>query len=207
MSDSCENKNVNTQDVSARYRLILWVALVLNAVMFFVEFLGGKSAESNALLADSIDFFGDAANYGLSLFVLSGSLLVRSRTAWLKGVCMALFGFFVIGRALWSIQNGATPEPFTMGWIGLLALIVNVAVAAMLFAYRTGDANMRSVWLCSRNDAVGNIAVMFAGLAVWYFTSKWPDLIVAIGMGVLALSSAWQVLQHANAEMNEHHTD
>ena len=178
---------------------------MLNATMFFVEFLGGKSAESNALLADSIDFFGDAANYGLSLFVLSGSLLVRSRTAWFKGLCMALFGIFVIGRALWSIQNGLVPEPFTMGWIGLLALAVNVAVAAMLFAYRTGDANMRSVWLCSRNDAIGNIAVMLAGLAVWYFTSKWPDLIVAIGMGMLALSSAWQVLRHAKTEINGHH--
>ena len=202
MSDSCHSHS-SPNDTSARYRSILWIALVLNAAMFFVEFLGGKSAESNALLADSIDFFGDAANYGLSLFVLSGSMLMRSRTAWLKGLCMALFGFFVIGRALWSIQNGATPEPFTMGWIGLLALMVNVLVAAMLYAYRTGDANMRSVWLCSRNDAIGNIAVMLAGLAVWYFTSKWPDLIVAIGMGVLALSSSWQVLRHAKSEMSE----
>jgi Co/Zn/Cd efflux system component len=203
MSDSCQQHSL-VNHTSARYRLILWVALVLNAAMFFVEFWGGKSAESNALLADSIDFFGDAANYGLSLFVLSGSLLVRSRTAWFKGLCMALFGFFVIGRALWSIQNGATPEPFTMGWIGLLALVVNVAVAAMLYAYRTGDANMRSVWLCSRNDAIGNIAVMLAGLAVWYFVSKWPDFIVAIGMGMLALSSAWQVLRQAKTEMNGH---
>lgn len=200
MSDSC-HQHSQAGDTSARYRSILWIALVLNAAMFFVEFLGGKSAESNALLADSIDFFGDAANYGLSLFVLSGSVLMRSRTAWLKGLCMALFGFFVIGRALWAIQNSPAPEPFTMGWIGLLALVVNVAVAAMLYAYRTGDANMRSVWLCSRNDAIGNIAVMLAGLAVWYFISKWPDFIVAIGMGLLALSSSWQVLRHARAEL------
>lgn len=204
MSDSC-HQHSQAGDTSARYRSILWIALVLNAAMFFVEFLGGKSAESNALLADSIDFFGDAANYGLSLFVLSGSMLIRSRTAWLKGLCMALFGIFVIGRALWSIQNGSMPEPFTMGWIGLLALAVNILVAAMLYAYRTGDANMRSVWLCSRNDAIGNLAVMLAGLAVWYFISKWPDFIVAIGMGMLALSSAWQVLRHAKTEINGHH--
>ncbi len=203
MSASCDHHSHEQDEklTDSKYRQILWVALVLNAAMFFVEFWSGRSANSNALLADSIDFFGDAANYGLSLFVLASSLQARARVAMAKALCMAVFGVFVIGRALWSIQNAPTPEALTMGWVGLLALAVNVLVAALLYGYRTGDANMRSVWLCSRNDALGNIAVIAAGAVVWLTANRWPDVVVAVGMGALALSSAWQVLRQARAEL------
>ncbi len=206
MSDSCQSDHCHTAtpagDASPRYRRILWVALLLNAAMFFVEFIGSSSSGSNALFADAIDFFGDAVNYGISLFVLGGTLLWRARTAWFKGLCMALFGAFVIGRALWLAYTGIAPEPVTMGWIGVLALLVNIGVALLLYAYREGDANMRSVWLCTRNDAIGNVAVIGVAVAVAFSASRFPDVIVSFGMGCLALQSAWLVMRQARAEMN-----
>ena len=126
----------------------------------------------------------------------------RARAAWFKGLCMALFGAFVIGRAVYLAYAGQAPEPFMMGWIGLLALAVNVGVALMLYTYREGDANMRSVWLCTRNDAIGNVAVIGAAIAVAFSASRWPDVLVSFGMGCLALQSAWLVMQQARAEMN-----
>jgi Co/Zn/Cd efflux system component len=169
--------------------------------MFFIELLGSKSSGSNALFADAIDFFGDAVNYGVALFVLARTLTVRARAAWFKALCMALFGAFVIGRALWLAYAGATPEPLLMGWIGSLALCVNVSAALLLYAYREGDANMRSVWLCTRNDAIGNVAVIAAAFAVAFTASRWPDVLVSLGMGCLALQSAWLVLRQAKKEM------
>jgi Co/Zn/Cd efflux system component len=186
---------------SPRYRKILWVALIINLAMFGIEIGAGFKSGSVSLLADAIDFFGDAANYGVSLAVLSAGLTLRSRAALLKGACMIGFGLFVLGRAAWMISQGGTPEAFAMGSIGLLALIANVAVAAMLYAYREGDANMRSVWLCSRNDAIGNIAVMLAALGVLGTSSAWPDLLVAGGMAALALSGGVSVVKQAMSEL------
>ena len=186
---------------SPRYRKILWAALIINLAMFGIEIGAGFKSGSASLLADAIDFFGDAANYGVSLAVLSAGLTLRSRAALLKGACMMGFGLFVLGRAGWMFSQGGTPEAFTMGSIGLLALISNVAVAAMLYAYREGDANMRSVWLCSRNDAIGNIAVMLAALGVLGSSSAWPDLLVAVGMAVLALSGGVSVVKQAVSEL------
>lgn len=196
---SHDNKSGNATD--SRYRRILWIALLLNATMFFVELVASKNSGSNALFADAIDFFGDAVNYGVSLFVLTGTLLMRARTAWLKGLCMALFGVFVMSRAVWLATAGTSPEPWLMGWIGVLALLVNVGVALLLYAYRDGDANMRSVWLCTRNDAIGNVAVIAAAVAVAFSASRWPDVVVSFGMGALALQSAWLVLREAQKEM------
>ncbi len=184
-----------------RYRKILWIALVLNVAMFFVELGAGFKSGSVSLLADAIDFFGDAANYGVTLAVLSSSLAWRAWAAVLKGLCMFGFGLFVLGWVSWSAMQGVMPEPATMGAIGLLALIVNVFVAALLYAYREGDANMRSVWLCSRNDAIGNIAVMLAALGVLGTHTAWPDLAVALVMGLLAISGGWSVLMHARREI------
>jgi cation diffusion facilitator family transporter len=186
---------------SPRYRRVLWIALVLNAAMFAVELMAGFRSGSVSLLADAIDFFGDAANYGVSLAVLTMALTWRARAAFVKGLCMLGFGLFVIGKALWAARTGTPPEAVTMGLISLLALAVNVGVAAMLYAWREGDANMRSVWLCSRNDAIGNIAVLAAALGVAGTHTAWPDLAVAMGMGALALSSAWSVLRQARAEL------
>jgi Co/Zn/Cd efflux system component len=205
MSDNCQSNHCHSasaaSDASPKYRRILWLALLLNTAMFFVEFLASQKSGSNALFADSIDFFGDAVNYGISLFVLGGTLLWRARTAWFKGLCMAAFGVFVIGHAVWLAYAGTTPEPLIMGWIGALALAVNVGVALMLYAYREGDANMRSVWLCTRNDVIGNVAVIAAAVAVGVSASRWPDLLVSFGMGCLALQSAWLVMRQAQAEM------
>jgi len=127
--------------------------------------------------------------------------VLRAKAALLKGACMLGFGLFALARAAWMFSQGTTPEAFTMGSIGLLALIANVAVAAMLYAYREGDANMRSVWLCSRNDAIGNIAVMLAALGVLSTGSAWPDLLVACGMAVLALTGGWSVIRQARGEI------
>ena len=186
---------------TGRYRIVLWAALVINAAMFVVEWGAGLSAGSVSLLADAVDFFGDAANYGVSLLVLGMALAWRARAALLKGAAMAMFGVFVLGRAAWSLAAGIVPEPLTMGTIGALALVANVAVAAMLFAWRGGDANMRSVWLCSRNDAIGNLAVMAAALGVFGTGSAWPDLGVAVVMGALALTAARTVIAQARAEL------
>lgn len=201
MSAQCGNSHNNNLANSPRYRKILWVALIVNLAMFVIEISAGFKSGSTSLLADAIDFFGDAANYGVSLAVLSAGVVLRARAALLKGVCMMAFGLFVLGRAAWMHSLGGTPEALTMGSIGFLALVANVAVAAMLYAYREGDANMRSVWLCSRNDAIGNIAVMLAALGVVGTGSAWPDLLVACGMAMLALTGGWSVLAQALREM------
>ncbi len=184
-----------------RYRRVLWAALLINAALFGVELAGGLYAQSVSLLADAVDFFGDAVNYGVSLLVLGMAPVWRARAAWAKGFSMGAFGVFVLGRALWSVGTGTVPEPLTMGVIGTLALVANVAVAGMLYAWREGDANMRSVWLCSRNDALGNLAVLGAALGVFGTGTGWPDLAVAAVMGVLALTAAASVLRQATAEL------
>jgi Co/Zn/Cd efflux system component len=203
MSESCCSHGGATPAASQspRYRRALWAALIINAAMFAVELVAGLHAGSVSLLADAVDFFGDAANYGISLLVLGMALTWRSRAALLKGLTMGVFGLFVLGRAAWSAATGVVPEPVTMGAIGALALLANVSVAAMLYAWREGDANMRSVWLCSRNDAIGNLAVMAAALGVFGTGSGWPDLAVAAIVGVLALSAARSVIQQARAEL------
>lgn len=186
---------------SPRYRRVLWAALFINAAMFVVEIAGGLSAGSVSLLADALDFFGDAANYAISLAVLGMALRWRARVALFKGLTMAGYGFFVLGRAAWLLGAGGLPEALTMGAVGLLALLANVAVAVMLYAWRDGDANMRSVWLCSRNDAISNLAVVLAALGVLGSGSAWPDLAVAAVMALLALSGAWSVIRQSLGEL------
>ncbi len=154
----CASTCSPSKKVSPRFRKALWIALVINALMFVVEILGGYKAQSVSLWADALDFAGDAANYALSLVVLSMSLYWRATAALLKGITMAAFGIFVIAKVVWSYFYGVSPEPMVMGAIGVMALIANVSVALMLYAFRDGDANMRSVWLCSRNDSIANIA-------------------------------------------------
>ena len=204
MSAHCCTPVAPTQTVvDPGYRKVLWIALVLNAIMFAVEFGASWTSGSVSLLADSIDFLGDASNYALSLAVLGMALSVRSKAAVVKAACMGGFGVFVLVRALWSWHAGVTPEPATMGVVGFIALAVNGGVAWTLYKFRTGDANMRSVWLCSRNDALGNLAVMLAALGIFATRSAWPDLLVAAGMGFLALSGAWSVLTHARSELRD----
>ncbi|MBI5899536.1 MAG: cation transporter [Rhodocyclales bacterium] len=201
MSTCCNNTCADAGGQNPRYRRALWIALIINALMFGVEFAGGVVAGSVSLLADAIDFAGDAANYGLSLAVLSMGLVWRARAALVKGLSMGAYGVFVLGKAAWTAHAGAVPEPLTMGAVALLALLANLAVAAMLYAFRDGDANMRSVWLCSRNDAIGNLAVMLAAAGVFGSGAGWPDWVVAIVMGGLALSAAYAVVAQARSEL------
>jgi Co/Zn/Cd efflux system component len=203
MSANCSHQDhaMLKQDTSPRYRRILWIALIVNALMFLVEIGAGLKSGSVSLLADSVDFFGDAANYGLALWALSLAAVWGSRVALLKGITMLLFGMAVLARTAWSAWAGEMPEAITMGAIGLLALAANLFVAALLYQYREGNANMRSVWLCTRNDAFGNIAVLFAGIAVWGSGSAWPDLIVASMMAVLAIHSGAQIIAQARTEI------
>jgi cation diffusion facilitator family transporter len=191
----------------ARYRKILWIALIVNATMFLVEIGAGVQAGSLSLLADAVDFAGDALNYAVSLAVLASALAWRARAAVFKALSMMGFGLYVLGAAIWSVWNGEVPQAMTMGVVALMALAANVAVAWMLYAFREGDANMRSVWLCSRNDAIGNVAVFMAALGVFGTGSAWPDLIVASLMAVLALHGGWTVLRQARGELIDKHVE
>ena len=184
-----------------RYRRVLWIALWVNAAMFAVELFAGYRAGSVALLADAIDFAGDAMNYGVSLAVLSAALAWRAQAARVKAASMMGFGMFVLAQALWSLFNGGVPDATTMGAIGGLALLANVGVAWLLYAFREGDANMRSVWLCTRNDALGNLVVMCAALGVFGTGSAWPDLAVAAFMASLAWHGGWTVWRQAGREL------
>jgi Co/Zn/Cd efflux system component len=186
-----------------RWKRVLWIALGLNLAMFAVELVAGLFAQSRSLQADALDFLGDGANYAISLGVAGLALQWRARAALLKGLTILLFGLGVLASALWGLFHGATPDAYAMGGIGLLALVVNLAVALMLFRYRAGDANMRSVWICSRNDAINNLLVIAAGLFVLATGSGLPDLLVAFVMALLGISGGWQVVRQALREMRE----
>lgn len=185
----------------SRFRRVLWIALIINAVMFGVELAGGLRADSASLLADSVDFLGDATNYGLSLVALALAPLWRSRAALTKGVTMGAYGIGVLSLTLYNIVHGSVPEPATMGAIGALALLANVSVAVMLYRYRDGDANMQSVWLCSRNDAIGNLAVLLAAAGIYGSGTSWPDLLVAALMALLAINASFTVMKTAWREI------
>ncbi len=180
-----------------RYKIILWVVIIINATMFFVEMSAGKLSGSQALQADALDFLGDAATYGLSLAVIGMSLKIRSRAALLKGLSLLIMGLWVFGSTVYQALIINVPNAQVMGVIGLLALAANMTSVLLLMRYKDGDANVRSVWLCSRNDAIGNIAVMFASFAVWVTVSAWPDLIVAFIMAGLFLRSSQLILVQA----------
>ena len=188
---------------NSKFRIALWIALIINAMMFLVELIGGAYAHSSALWADSLDFFGDAVNYGVSLAVLGASLYWRATVALVKGFVMAAFGIVVIAKVLYAYANGIAPEPITMGVIGILALAANVICAYVLYAFREGDSNMQSVWLCSRNDAIGNVAVILAAVGVFGTGSLWPDLIVAVIMAILGLTGGYQVIRKAIQERKQ----
>ena len=186
-----------------RARRVLWTVLALNAAMFVIELAAGLGAGSVSLQADALDFLGDSASYAISLVVLGRHPRWRTASAGLKGLAMAGFGLWVIGATVWSLIAKGVPDPVVMGSVGALALVVNVFCAVLLFRFRGGDANMRSVWLCSRNDAIGNIAVMAAASGVFATGTAWPDLAVAIIMASLALYASVLVLAHVAREWRE----
>jgi Co/Zn/Cd efflux system component len=197
----CAHDHVSSEDVALpAFRGVLWTVLVINATMFVVEAGAGLTAGSVALQADALDFLGDSASYAISLAVAGMALKWRAGAALLKGAAMGLFGLWVVGATVWSLIRGGPPNAVVMGSVGFLALIANVVSALLLYRFRGGDANMRSVWLCSRNDAIGNLAVIAAASGVFVTAANWPDLVVAAVMAGLALWASAQVLWQAGAE-------
>ena len=205
MSASCCNHMSDGQLRDSRYRRVLWAVLVINAAMFLIEVVAGLASRSASLQADALDFLADAANYGISLFVIGTALRYRSSAALAKGVTMGLFGLWVLVTAFWHVVYGTVPEAATMGAVGVAALLANAASFALLWAYRAGDSNMRSVWLCSRNDVIGNFAVLLAALGVFKAGQGWPDILVATVMAGFALQGAWLVIRLAVAELQVRH--
>jgi len=184
-----------------RYRRVLWAALAINGIMFLVEIVAGLMAGSVSLQADALDFLGDVANYGISLFVIGMALRYRAKAALVKGATMGLFGLWVISAIIWHAVYGTLPRAATMGKVGFMALVANGVVFALLWTSRKGDSNMRSAWLCSRNDVIGNLAVLLAAVGVFGTGTGWPDVVVAAIMAGLGLQSAVQVMRHALEEL------
>ena len=197
----CEHKVENIED-NLPFKKALYFAFVINFSMFVLEVAQGISAKSLSLKADAIDFLGDSLNYAISLFVISASIQTRAKVSFFKALSMLFFGFWVIYEAVITFNSAQLPNSFTMSWVGILALVSNAVVAMVLYKFRTGDSNMQSVWLCSRNDALGNLAVVLASIGVYYWNSKWPDLLVASAMALLAMQASLTVFKAAMRELN-----
>jgi len=199
----CCGHDAKFEGVSEDYKRRLWIVIAINATMFVVEMTAGQLAGSQALPADALDFLGDSLTYGISLAVIGASIRVRTNAALAKAASLLLMGLWVFGSTVYRVFYVGVPEAEIMGAIGLLALVANLASVMLLVRYKDGDANVRSVWLCSRNDAIGNVAVMIAALGVWGTATGWPDLIVAGIMATLFLTSATQIFRQALAERRE----
>ena len=206
MSEMCNSGgcgcsgNPRFDGMDPRYKRMLWLVIGINATMFLVEMAAGRLAGSQALQADALDFLGDTLTYGMSLAVIGASLRTRATAALLKGISLTLMGLWVFGSTAYSVLVLGLPRAEIMGAIGVLALAANVSSVLLLMRYRDGDANVRSVWLCSRNDAIGNVAVVAAALGVWGTATAWPDLIVAAIMAALFLWSSSQILSQGVRE-------
>jgi Co/Zn/Cd efflux system component len=204
MADACCTPpplNIDPNRGNQGYRRVLWLVLGINAAMFVVEIGAGLAAGSASLQADALDFLGDAANYAISLFVVGMALRYRASAALAKGATMGAFGLWVIGTVVWHALQGTLPSAFTMGTVGFAALLANAASFGLLWAYRGGDANMRSAWICTRNDVIGNLAVLFAAAGVFGTGTGWPDILVAAIMAALALQGAIAVIRQSFAEL------
>ena len=199
----CCGHDAKFDGLSDDYKRRLWIVIALNATMFVVEMTAGHLAKSQALQADALDFLGDALTYGISLAVIGASVQARTNAALAKGFSLLLMGLWVFGSTIYRVFYVGVPEAEIMGVIGFLALLTNSASVLLLVRYKDGDANVRSVWLCSRNDAIGNVAVMIAALGVWGTAAGWPDLMVATVMAGLFLSSSFQIVRQALAERRE----
>jgi len=197
VSDCCASCVGELEKLQGRQRSTLRVVLAINAVMFAVEAAAGILAGSTALLADSLDMLGDALVYGFSLYVVGRSQSWKAAAALAKGAAMALFGLFVLGEALWKLFHPEVPAHLAIGGVGLLALATNLVCLGLLWRHRAEDINMRSVWLCSRNDIVANVSVLVAALGVWSFRSQWPDLLIGVGIAALFIASSVRVLREA----------
>jgi Co/Zn/Cd efflux system component len=204
MDDSCcapPALNLDPHRGDRAYRRVLWAVLAINAVMFLIEIAAGLAAGSASLQADALDFLGDSANYTISLLVVGMALRYRASAALAKGATMAAFGLWVIATVIWHAFHGTLPSAFAIGAVGITALVANTASFTLLWAFRDGDANMRSAWICTRNDVLGNLAVLLAAAGVFGTGTGWPDLVVAAIMAALALQGAALVIRHAWGEL------
>ncbi|NNE74433.1 MAG: cation transporter [Acidimicrobiales bacterium] len=200
-SGCCENKADELAELRERQRRILWAVLAINAVLFVVEFTVGWWARSTALLADSLDMLGDAFVYAFSLWVLQRGARWRARAALSKGLVQLGFGVVVLGQATWRAIEGSTPNAGAMGWMGLVALAGNTWAFYLLWRHRSDDLNMRSTWLCSRNDLVANTSVLGAAVLVAWLDSPWPDVAVGVAIALLFLRTAADVIADSRAEL------
>src|SRR5690242_18556556 len=191
------------QGETAARRRVLWAVLAINAGMFLIEIGAGLAAGSASLQADALDFLGDAANYAISLLVIGMALRYRATAALAKGATMAAFGLWVLGTVIWHALHGTLPSAFAMGAVGFAALAANAASFGLLWAHREGDANMRSAWICTRNDVLGNLAVLLAAAGVFGTGTGWPDIIVAVIMAGLALQGAATVIRRSLGELRQ----
>jgi Co/Zn/Cd efflux system component len=202
--DACCPKGVPVFDgMNPRYKRILWTVISINGAMFFGEMIAGQLAGSQALKADALDFLADTVTYGLSLAVIGATVRTRATAALAKGLSLSLMALWVFGLTVYQTFFLGLPKAEVMGVVGVLALAANLASVLLLRPYKDGDANVRSVWLCSRNDAIGNVIVMVAALAVWGTATAWPDLLVAAIMAGIFLTSSMQILRQAWTEYRE----
>ena len=202
MDACCESKADDLAALRGRQARVLRIVLAVNAVMFFVEFGAGWIAGSTALMGDSLDMLGDALVYSFSLYVVAKTDVWRARAAQLKGVLMLAFGVGVLLKAGTTLTSGVVPAASTMAAIGLLAFAANAFCFALLSRHRSDDLNLRSTWLCSRNDLVANASVLVAAFLVARLGSFWPDVLVGGGIAVLFLRTAWVVLRESSAELS-----
>lgn len=203
----CCDQNVSFDGSSPAYRRVLWIVIAINAVMFVVEMSAGAAAGSKALQADALDFLGDTLTYGISLYVIGKSVRMRATAALMKGVSLALMGVGVLGWTIYHTFVLGVPNAMVMSGVAFLAFAANVVSALLLLKFRDGDSNVRSVWLCSRNDAIGNVAVIAAAGVVMLSASAWPDLIVAAAMAALFLQSSIKIIRQATTELRLERAD
>ena len=201
MSAGCCGNEVKFDGLSVAYKRALWAVIAINGTMFLAEMGAGLFAGSQALKADALDFLGDTATYAITLFVIGMPLIWRARAALLKGLTLGALGLWVLGSTAYHVLVLGVPQAEVMGAVGFLALTANLTSVMLLLKYRNGDANVRSVWLCSRNDAIGNLAVILAAGGVWASGTAWPDLIVAGIMASLFLWSSIQIIRQARHEL------
>lgn len=199
---ACCDHHIHEDELKvSNFRRVLWIVFIINLVMFMVEFSTAFFAQSVSLQADALDFMADAMTYGVTLLVLGSSLKVRASVAMLKGISMGVLGLWIFARTYINAQDAIVPLAGLMVTVGFVALIANVVSALLLYKFRSGDSNMRSIWLCSRNDAIGNVAIMIAASGVFAMNSGWPDFVVALLMATLSSVASIQIIKQASAEL------
>ena len=199
---ACCDHDIHEEELKvSKFRTILRIVFIINLVMFIVEFATAFFANSVSLQADALDFLADSMTYGITLLVLGSSLRMRASVAMLKGISMGVLGMWIFARTYTNASEAIVPLAGVMGTVGIVALIANAVSALLLYKFRSGDSNMRSIWLCSRNDAIGNIAIIIAASGVFAMNSGWPDFIVAILMATLSTVASFQIIRQASTEL------